>query len=737
MATDLRGYTPFELFNKVLNTDNNSLQVDIVDATGVTVTVDSEFPAAGALSDDAANPTTTSVGSFLMGYDSGNSNWNRVEVDDDGNLQVDVVSTSADNSIVTLGDDTYTEASSKGTAIGGVRNDILASLADTDNEWAPLQFNSSGALYIDVANGGVLESAVDGLEGLLTTIDADTGSIKTAIEIVDDWDESDRAAVNIIPSQVGVAAGAGAVNALTQRVILASDDPAVIDLAAIEVLLTGMDSDTDAIKTATQIIDNAVHVDDDGFTLGTHSGMMMMGFAGTQSVDADDAGAIAMDTDGAIHIADGGNVISVDDGGSTISIDDGGSTISIDDGSGSLTVDGAVTATISAEGTDGSTGPAKTLSVGGTESGGNIQELRVDSDGHLQIDVLSGGGGTEYSEDAVTPGTIAGLATMMERDDALGGLTPAEGDWASLRCDANGALWTHDDALDAAISGSEMQVDIVADGAGLATSANQSTIIGHVDGVETLLGTIDSDTDAIKTAVEAVNQAAEGTISATTQRVTIATDDDGVAHLATIAGAVSTEMQVDVVGSLPAGSAAIGKLAANSGVDIGDVDVTSLPASTNTLEVVGDAAENAAAAGNPVLTGGRYDSPGNDNATVRALGDNDVGALALDPTGALYVREYLGQTGSCFVSGTSAVTAAIGKFVAIQFLEDTVFNSTDGLVATDTGRWPDDSGAASDISSSNTAAVGSQVFPQGMTIFGRWDSFILVSGAVIAYVGNV
>ncbi len=307
-------------------------------------------------------------------------------------------------------------------------------------------------------------------------------------------------------------------------------------------------------------------------------------------------------------------------------------------------------------------------------------------------------------------------------------------------------------------SSGHLQVDALSSAlpSGAATAANQSTIIGHVDGVETLLGTIDSDTDAIKTSLDNIDnavdgnylnvnmnlagsdaQAGEGTISATTQRVTIATDDDGVAHLATIAGAVSTEMQVDVVGSLPAGSAAIGKLAANSGVDIGDVDVTSLPASTNTLEVVGDAAENAAAAGNPVLTGGRYDSPGNDNATVRALGDNDVGALALDPTGALYVREYLGQTGSCFVSGTSAVTAAIGKFVAIQFLEDTVFNSTNGLVATDTGRWPDDSGAASDISSSNTAAVGSQVFPQGMTIFGRWDSFILVSGAVIAYVGNV
>ena len=87
MATDLRGYTPFELFNKVLNTDNDALQVDIVDATGVTVTVDSEFPAAAALADNAANPTTTSVGSFLMGYDSGNTNWNRVEVDDDGNVE--------------------------------------------------------------------------------------------------------------------------------------------------------------------------------------------------------------------------------------------------------------------------------------------------------------------------------------------------------------------------------------------------------------------------------------------------------------------------------------------------------------------------------------------------------------------------------------------------------------------------------------------------------------------------
>ena len=69
--------------------------------------------------------------------------------------------------------------------------------------------------------------------------------------------------------------------------------------------------DGDAL-TALQVIDNAVHVDDAAFTLGTDSGVMMMGFAGTQSVNANDAGAIAIDTDGAVHISDGGNTITVD-----------------------------------------------------------------------------------------------------------------------------------------------------------------------------------------------------------------------------------------------------------------------------------------------------------------------------------------------------------------------------------------------------------------------------------------
>ena len=68
------------------------------------------------------------------------------------------------------------------------------------------------------------------------------------------------------------ASGAGNVSAGVQRVTLAADDPAVVDLAAIEVLLTTLnglvdtveallgtiDADTGNIVTAVQLIDNAI-----------------------------------------------------------------------------------------------------------------------------------------------------------------------------------------------------------------------------------------------------------------------------------------------------------------------------------------------------------------------------------------------------------------------------------------------------------------------------------------------
>jgi hypothetical protein len=69
---------------------------------------------------------------------------------------------------------------------------------------------------------------------VLQSIETKVGSSTTALQIIDDWDESDRAKVNIIAGQVGVAAGAGAVSALTIRTVTATDDTGVASLAVID-----------------------------------------------------------------------------------------------------------------------------------------------------------------------------------------------------------------------------------------------------------------------------------------------------------------------------------------------------------------------------------------------------------------------------------------------------------------------------------------------------------------------
>ena len=99
----------------------------------------------------------------------------------------------------------------------------------------------------------------------------------------------------------------------------------------------------------------------------------------------------------------------------------------------------------------------------------------------------------------------------------------------------------------------------------------------------------------------------------------------------------------------------------------------------------------------------------------------------------------LGQSGSILVTGTTACTCGTGSgvFVAIQFLEDTIFASGLGGLSAETGQlFPSDTGTGTTIDSDAGAAIDGVTFPQGMTIFGRWTGFTLTAtGAVIAYVG--
>jgi hypothetical protein len=69
----------------------------------------------------------------------------------------------------------------------------------------------------------------------------------------------------------------------------------------------------------------------------------------------------------------------------------------------------------------------------------------------------------------------------------------------------------------------------------------------------------------------------------------IAAGDNNIGNvdIASIAAGDNNIGNVDIASALPAGTNAIGKLAANSGVDIGDVDVTSISAGTNLIGDVG------------------------------------------------------------------------------------------------------------------------------------------------------
>ena len=111
-----------------------------------------------------------------------------------------------------------------------------------------------------------------------------------------------------------------------------------------------------------------------------------------------------------------------------------------------------------------------------------------------------------------------------------------------------------------------------------------------------------------------------------------------------------------------------------------------------------------------------------------------------------------GQLGSIHAAGTEAITIIGGRdtnstpasnvnritkvFVAITFLEDTVFDSgTEGLVAETTQLFPDSTGTGTLIDADGGDVVDSETFPKGITIYGRWTGFKLSSGRVIAYLG--
>lgn len=129
------------------------------------------------------------------------------------------------------------------------------------------------------------------------------------------------------------------------------------------------------------------------------------------------------------------------------------------------------------------------------DDGTDRTNVLVDTDGHLQVDVLSGGGGgTQYAVDAALGSTPTGTLAIGIRDDALSALTPVEGDAVGLRVDANGALWViPSGTVTVGDGGSTISID---DGSGSITVDNAGTFAVQVDGTAlTRLTDIETNTD--------------------------------------------------------------------------------------------------------------------------------------------------------------------------------------------------------------------------------------------------
>jgi hypothetical protein len=377
---------------------------------------------------------------------------------------------------------------------------------------------------------------------------------------------------------------------------------------------------------------------------------------------------LAVGADGAASLVANANPIPISDAGGNISIDDGGNTI---------TVDGTVAVT-----------NAGTFAT--QVDGAALTALQL-------IDNIVA------VEDAVAGSGYSGVPFLAVRQDSHSDLA-ADGDFISPTIDADGGLRV------SIVAGAGSGGTAVADDADFTDGTTSLTPIGGVyestpssvtDGDIGMAGI--TSTRALRVAIDSGGVAGraedsahssghEGIVMLAVRRDSAAVGSDTDGDYSTInvnsAGRVYTSSTIDA--ALPAGTNAIGKLAANSGVDIGDVDVTSLPnvtlaAGTNTNEVVGDVAHDAAAAGNPVQTGG-YATNNIEGVTQVAAGD--LTRTVHDLNGVQVVRPHttLEEIQSVRTTNTdgnsTSLVAAAGSGVHNYLSAITIWNSssTDGFV---------------------------------------------------------
>jgi len=297
--------------------------------------------------------------------------------------------------------------------------------------------------------------------------------------------------------------------------------------------------------------------------------------------------------------------------------------------------------------------------------------------------ITSFGGGTQYTEDDAVPANPVGTAMMMERDDILAGITPAEADWTHPFSSAEGALWTQDFNSDAifadtttiagAVAAGQMQVDIVADGADLLTNTNFAAAFGtagaadsqvmSVQGVASMTPLSVTESSPISGFATSAHQVTDNAVldqielntdallvvgggaEATALRVTIANDSTGLVSVDDNASSLT----VDTTGT--AGLEVVQTVAADllCTATLADGDSAHLGLIADPVSILGTATYAETTSKGMLIGVVR-----NDTLATLVDTDNEITSLQVNATGALYVV----ASGTSTVDGT--VTANLG-----------------------------------------------------------------------------
>lgn len=495
--------------------------------------------------------------------------------------------------VVYADDADWTDGTSKHVLVGGLYQSTPQSI--TDGDVGPFQVTAQGFLFVGGAHANSLGKAEDAAH-----VSGDVGVYMLAVR--DDTLGAHSGTDGDYESLHTNANGA----------------------------LWSIDVNSASALTALQLIDDPVLTDDSAFTPAT-SKVMMAGFeyddTTPDSVDEGDAGAARMSANRCQYVmlrdnagnerglnVDGSGNITVNVTG-TVTV---GSHAVTNAGTFAVQVDGAALTSLQllddaifVDGSAFTPNSSKVLMIGAecdetaavTVDEGDAGALRMTVARGLHVNLrdssgneVSVVGGTQYNEDdAHTSGSkVTGAGVV--RQDTLASLCGTDGDYSLLSVNATGALY------------------VVPTGGTVSTV----TTISQFGGNNINLG--------------------NGAVGTGTLRVTLANDSTGIVSLTT-------------------STASIGKLTANSGVDIGDVDILSiaagdnnignvdivtmpnvtLAAGTNTNEVVGDAAHDAAIAGNPLRVGARAETA---LSGITLVSDGDTTDLYAGVDGVLITRPY-------------------------------------------------------------------------------------------------